>query len=236
MTHKIRIMAGDTITSAIAESIALAKTKNSIIEFDFNGVTVQVASDSDPELIHRDWNRGMLRDGGFVVSPYPEPELSFPDAREDERLIAERDKRMADARAAYEAEKATKTAALTSQIDATGLDVVDAATWQAFITNNDDPYGAACVRYADAWGRLMQTRIEGGAALADIADECSHKADTEGITGFMYGCAVSMLAQCWKHGEELRRWHNLKTQIGSEGEKANESGGVLNPAVMNISA
>jgi len=34
----------------------------------------------------------------------------------------------------------------------------------------------------------------------------------------------------------LRKWHNIKTQIGNEGEKANASGGVLNPALLNISA
>jgi len=34
----------------------------------------------------------------------------------------------------------------------------------------------------------------------------------------MYGAAVAILSKVWKHGEELRRWHNLKTQIGDEGE------------------
>lgn len=51
----------------------------------------------------------------------------------------------------------------------------------------------------------------------------------------MYGCAVSALAKFWVHGEQLRIWHNLDIQIGNEGEKANESGGVLNPALLNIS-
>jgi len=50
----------------------------------------------------------------------------------------------------------------------------------------------------------------------------------------MYGASVSVLAKCWEHGEQLRRWHNLKTQLGNEGEKANEKGGVLNPALLNI--
>ena len=43
-----------------------------------------------------------------------------------------------------------------------------------------------------------------------------------------------MLAQCGVHGEALRRWHNRDTQIGTEGDKANESGGVLNPALLTI--
>lgn len=50
----------------------------------------------------------------------------------------------------------------------------------------------------------------------------------------MYGCAVNILSHCWIHGETLRLWHNLKTQIKHEGEEANEKGGVLNPAIINL--
>ena len=73
-----------------------------------------------------------------------------------------------------------------------------------------------------------------GDELEDIAEETSHSADTDGITGFMYGAAVSTLASSWKHGERLRCWHNLDTQLGNEGKRANESGGTLNPAILNI--
>jgi len=38
----------------------------------------------------------------------------------------------------------------------------------------------------------------------------------------------------WAHGEALRLWHNLKYQLRDEGEKANETGGVLNPALLNL--
>lgn len=71
-----------------------------------------------------------------------------------------------------------------------------------------------------------------GSTLAAVAHDASVWADDEGITGFMYGCAVSILSQVWTHGDALRRWHNLNTQIGKEGERANETGGVLNPALL----
>ena len=58
--------------------------------------------------------------------------------------------------------------------------------------------------------------------------------DQEGITGFMYGCAVGILSQVWVHGEQLRRWQNKDTQIGTEGDEANEKGGVLNPALLRF--
>ncbi len=99
---------------------------------------------------------------------------------------------------------------------------------------NSDPYGGAVVQYAERWADQMESKLAEGSAVPAIAKETSHSADTEGITGFMYGCAVQSLSNFWEHGEELRRWHNLDTQIGTEGEAANESGGTLNPAILNI--
>ena len=106
--------------------------------------------------------------------------------------------------------------------------------WDRQVAINTDPYGKATVDYARSWAELMEARLAAGETLADFARATSREADTTGITGFMYGCAVSILAECWAHGEELRKWHNLDTQLGNEGEKANESGGTLNPAILNI--
>ena len=106
--------------------------------------------------------------------------------------------------------------------------------WHQGIAKNDDDYGRACFVYSSEWATRMEAEIAQGKKIADIADRTSHEADDEGITGFMYGIAVSILAGCWLHGEALRLWHNLNTQIGTEGEKANEAGTVLNPAILNI--
>lgn len=45
---------------------------------------------------------------------------------------------------------------------------------------------------------------------------------------------IEGLSRFWEHGEALRLWHNLDTQIKNEGEIANKTGGVLNPAILNI--
>lgn len=112
--------------------------------------------------------------------------------------------------------------------------------------NSSDGYSKGVVDYGEKWAELMEAALETWRGdhelspasvmrfLVDNADKFSHEADTDGITGFMYGCAVSALAHFWIHGEELRRWHNLETQIGHEGEKANETGKTLNPALLNI--
>lgn len=115
------------------------------------------------------------------------------------------------------------------------LTLRDPEGWaKAVEVNSGDPYSNAVITYAERWGRLMEGRIAAGEKLEACAVETSHLANNEGITGFMYGAAVVTLSQVWIHGEQLRRWHNMKTQICNEGEKANESGGVLNPALLTI--
>lgn len=108
------------------------------------------------------------------------------------------------------------------------------ADYEKWKAKNTDPYGAECFRYAEAWADLMEKRLAAGEKIENFAKDTSHEANTDGITGFMYGMAVSILSKVWVHGEELRRWHNLHTQIGNEGEKANEGEGVLNPALLNV--
>jgi hypothetical protein len=91
---------------------------------------------------------------------------------------------------------------------------------------NTDGYGSACFRYAEHWADLMEKEIKKGNDISEIAESASHEADTEGITGFMYGMAVSILSLCWVHGEKLRLWHN---------KKYNHKGdGVVNPAILTI--
>ena len=124
---------------------------------------------------------------------------------------------------------------MTIEEEIKGIDfsVSDRDVWELWVKNNQDGYGSGVIRFAERWARLMQVRMKDG-DISSVANKASHDADTDGITGFMYGVAVSVLSSCWSHGEELRKWHNISTQIGNEGEKANESGGVLNPALFNI--
>lgn len=92
--------------------------------------------------------------------------------------------------------------------------------------NSSDPYSKATIDYMVRWAELMEDKISKGSKVHEIAEETSHEADTDGITGFMYGCAVNLLSQLWEYGEELRKWHN--------GEYNYDGDGVVNPAVISI--
>lgn len=101
-------------------------------------------------------------------------------------------------------------------------------------------YGFTVVLFAERWADEMERLLVETPSLTvgDVAQTAAHHAagtlGSWGPTGFQYGCAVSILADCWIRGDDLRRWHNLDTQISDEGARANESGGVLNPALLQM--
>lgn len=111
--------------------------------------------------------------------------------------------------------------------------------WNKTVEVNSDGYGKGVVDYAKVWAYLMEKEIEKLNHLTlihevptlvlskEIMDSTSSEADGEGITGFMYGAAVSILADCWKYGEQLRKIHNKNYGVESEG--------VVNPAVLTVS-
>lgn len=235
---------GSTINNVITEAIQIAQRqyvpdledkKGALISFVFNGVRISVRANSHPELIERDWSRALSGYIDKTVGPYPKRVLSKKELASDARIEAENEIRRQKQQAEYRAKEESKRRGIEARLtNAPSIEVANEVIWQEFKDKNKDPYDGAVVLYSERWARLMQVEIAEGRPLEEVAETTSHEADLEGITGFMYGAAVSTLAETWKHGEELRKWHNLKTQIGNEEEKANKNGGVLNRALLKL--
>jgi len=109
----------------------------------------------------------------------------------------------------------------------------DQKEWDDWKAKNTDPYGGRIMEFAEDWANLMEARMVKGEKLEDIAKETSREADTDGITGFMYGAAVQSLSICWKHGEKLRIWHNAEHGVEST-TTSKKNTGVVNPAILTI--
>lgn len=213
-TKRYESMPGYHIVEACKEAVEMARRDSCNVEFEFNGISLTATPETDPaELAQSFSDECVRRHDAYVASPEYKAQQEKAARKERERK-ARVDSMLADAPAQ--------------------MTLRDATGWQKACAANKDGYGGAVMSYAERWARLMEARMSKGERLVDIADECSLLADEEGITGFMYGCAVSTLAAVWVHGEALRLWHNLKYQIRDEGKRANESGSVLNPAVLSI--
>ena len=207
-------MPGSHISTACKEAVEMARRDSCNMEFAFNEITLTATPDTDPEALAKSYSDECdRRHRAYIASPEYK-------ARQEE---AERKEREA---------KVAREAALVGAPEK--MTLRDAEGWKKACDANKDGYGGAVMTYAERWARMMEARMAKGERLADIADECSHLADEEGITGFMYGAAVSTLAAVWIHGEALRLWHNLKYQLRDEGKRANDNGGVLNPACLSL--
>ena len=103
--------------------------------------------------------------------------------------------------------------------------------YKDWYNNNLDAYGHACFTFAERWAELMEEAIDNSDAspmevIIKRANDLSNVADTEGITGFMYGCAVNILSKAWEYGEFLRKWHNKEYNYDGDG--------VVNPAILTV--
>lgn len=235
---KLDIGWGKDFYQAVKYGIEEATIKCEDVWFEFNGVIVVLAKESNLDLIYRDWSRGM---SGYLgkkptVGPYPVPILTQTEIDSDNKIEAENEAaRQAMLSERNKEEKLKRDKLKSILANSGGMEFSDKSGWDTFVNaNKDGGYGEGIIKYAEKWARLMQKEMSNGKTLAKCASDTSYAADDEGITGFMYGVAVAILSKCWKHGEQLRRWHNKDTQIGTEGDKANENGGVLNPAMLNI--
>lgn len=110
--------------------------------------------------------------------------------------------------------------------------MINEEKWNAWVENNKDPYGGACVKVARRVMELLdedKTPLRNG-YYPDIHTAhgliCKADDDTNagGITGFMAGCVAQMVFECHERGDEFRKSHNGDI----------ETDGVVNHALLTI--
>jgi hypothetical protein len=208
---------GESIHYVIDKAIKVATEANELVTFSFNGVVVVVARDSNQELIFRDWRRGMngYLGGNPIAGPYPSPVLSASELASDAAIEARNQRRREKLVVESAMEQSAKFTALRGALKMSGpLELVDQESWNKIVkSNSNDDYSARAVQYAEEWGRLMQTRIASGETVGQCADDMGRLADCDGITGAMYGWAACVLENCWKYGDELRKWRASELKV-----------------------
>lgn len=190
------------------------------IEFEFNGAHVSVTKkNATPEKIVQLWNEKM-EENRIKREKEHEEYMKTPEYRA---------KRAKELKADYRRKSVEELVNHSMQnINLEFKDYNAHKFWNNFVEANKDEYGLCAVRYAEQWAKFMQYLMEKheGVTVDKIAEQASYAANIEGITGFIYGCAVDILSRVWKYGEELRKWHNGKYDYAGDG--------VINPAILTI--
>ena len=103
--------------------------------------------------------------------------------------------------------------------------------------NSKDPYSARVFTFGDEWASLMDARLATGEELTkEMMDETAKKADTDGITGYMYGAAASAIVHFWEHGEKFQVVFNSQymTKEKAEALAKEKPGATVNPAIVTV--
>lgn len=84
-------------------------------------------------------------------------------------------------------------------------------TWRAAQTSD---YEKVIFIFAERWADGIEDLLEWlpdedlGSIARRAECEACEELNLGSMSGYSYGCAVALLADVWKHGEALRRWHN----------------------------
>ena len=211
---------GEHINQYIERALAVAP-----VDCEFNGAKFTIQPGESVETIHARFQSIMDAN----AEAYRKSPEGIKAAKEREEWMKR------------EAEKKARVSAMTLSMTVKPELADEYAAYVKLNSNSD--YSKGVVDFGERWAGLMEIVISqlndrSDAALTryfvDNANKMSSEAAIDGLTGFMYGCAVAALSKFWVHGEPLRRWHNKDTQIGDEGDRANEEGGMLNPALLTI--
>lgn len=223
---KFETGAGATFSTVARDAQKVSIANEMPVEFEFNGVICLVNESTNLEWLYRDYANSWRMEWKTVGPNCLEVYVPEVQTELDKRnKIAEEKQRIRDEELA--AKDKAEREAYELKTKGITMDISNQELWESGLAKNTDTYGHCCYEYAEAWAKLMQSEISNGKTLIDCAQKTSYELGFFGITGYMYGAAVHILAGCWKHGEDLRKWHN-----GEYGKA--DSKGVVNPAVLTI--
>lgn len=207
MNYKLNTSAGNNFSTVSEKAKQIATEKNVIVEFEFNGVICLVDKNTNLDWLYRDYSNSWLMDWKLVgprcLEKY-EPAIQ----KEFEKRSKTRAEKQAIEDAAYRAKEEKEKKEFEAKVEGIQVEIIDVDGYNDWKSKNSEGYGAAIFEYAEGWAKLMQVEIANGKKLIECAEPTSFQLGFLGITGFMYGAAVAILSKCWKHGEELRKWHN----------------------------
>ena len=218
--YRLEMNYHSVITDAVKEAIMAANVFDELVKFHFNGVNITVHGGSNARAALRDIRRAR---NGYIdkdVGPYYRPKLKMADRANDRRLHARYKRKNQKEQKKREAEALIHKERVEAKLaGAPAIDVSDPVHWQAMFADKQGYW--LIIDYADCWGRLMQLEMLQGKTLEEAAEATADEADIFGASGSVLDMALLLLVKYWKHGEQLRRWHNLR-HLGSEkGEEAN---------------
>lgn len=193
-TFKIETFAGNNFTDVSKDAKELATSKSIVVEFEFNGVTCLVSKYTDLNSLHRDYMNSWTMKWK-TVGPDCVAEYSPETRKELERRKKIEEEESVKRQKEYQVKVAKETEQFNEKVEGIKLELSDKEKWEKSRSMNSDGYGKAALDYAEGWAKLMQIEIDNGKSIEECYDYTQKGLGFFGITGFQFGCAVSVLSE-----------------------------------------
>ncbi len=114
----MKVNGGASFNPCLKEALRQSLRLNAAIRFTFSEIVVTVKADSDPKLIHRDWERAQSKLIPNKVGPYPRAQLTKDEIARDAKLRKEHSRKFDDELAAMGLRRLTpeEDAAITREV------------------------------------------------------------------------------------------------------------------------
>lgn len=86
------------------------------------------------------------------------------------------------------------------------MKLINQEKFEAWKNVNDDNYGKRVFEHAEEWAELMESLIEEGEQLEDIAQETYDKVVGHDNPAVFRAVGLVVVRQ-WAHGDELKNWY-----------------------------
>jgi hypothetical protein len=85
------------------------------------------------------------------------------------------------------------------------MELKDPKLYYEWKSKNTDTYGWQVFQYVEAWIEKMESLVHQGTPVVDAAEKTKFSVNIN-ISGFQFGCACSIIAQCWRYQNEFTIW------------------------------
>lgn len=183
----------------IHEMIEIArKDENKVVETDFKGVVIHIKSDSNTNLIVRDFNRASLGFIPKIVGPYPNTHLSYQDIFISEIIDIKKMREEEDRILARIKERENLFYELSALPPMEFNKARSLQDWNA----EHKKYKNTCT-FVDAWARFMQGDIKRRKLTFEVIEEAWHKAAKLYGHDFPRELAFKVLLTYWAYASEV---------------------------------
>ena len=212
---RLEVNCGSNFTDVSKEAKVFANVNNIICSFNFNGINCIVDKNTNLDNLYKYYNDAHLMKWD-KIGPICDEEYDEETKIEYQNQLKLSKERLIKRRISDHKKEVEEKNNYINKIKDINIELLEQKLWYDWKLKNTDSYGKCVFEYAEGWAKLMQSEAKSKnkkidiELLKEIANKTSFEMGFLGVSGSMHYAAQSILIQCWKYGNLLKEWSEIK--------------------------